>query len=81
MIIRTQNKDALVNFDNIDSIVIEGYHSKGYMLIAYAGQIESGTNLGEYNTKEEAEKVLNRIMDSYLQNEKICFIPEEEEEC
>ena len=64
MIIRSQNKKGIINFNNIDTIGIEPNHC-GYDVAAYNGTRESCVKLGEYSTKEKAIKVLDIIQSAY----------------
>lgn len=65
MIIISQDKDIIINFDNIKYIEIEafGTHQKGkkiYKLLA--GAVEGYTTvLGKYSTEERAKEVLKQI--------------------
>ena len=68
MIIRSQNKKGIINFNNIDTIGIEPNHC-GYDVAAYNGTRESCVKLGEYSTKEKAVKVLDMICEQYVRNQ------------
>lgn len=75
MLIRTQNKRAIVNLDSIDSICTDG----SCEIFAYNGNSDTGINLAEYNTLEGCISVLDDIIDAYLGNEKVFDMPLEED--
>ena len=64
MIIRSQNKKAIANFDNIDSIGVERNHC-GCDVVGFNGTRESCVKLGEYSTEEKVIKVLDMIQSAY----------------
>lgn len=64
VIIRSQNKKAIANFDNIDSIGVERKHC-GCDVVGYNGTRESCVKLGEYSTEEKAIKVSDMIQEHY----------------
>lgn len=66
MIIRSQNKKGIINFNNIDTIGIEPNYF-GYDVAGYNGTKESCVTLGEYSTEEKAIKVLDMIQNVYIQ--------------
>lgn len=67
MLILSQDKQAIYNFNNIISIQIEeGYN--GFKLKSYEA-INDYTSLGEYNTKERAKEVLQEIIETYKESE------------
>ena len=61
MLIRTQYKDALVNINNIDTIICNDVHQ----ILAYRGR--SSVILGGYSSKKKAHKVLDILQHRYLQ--------------
>ena len=63
MIIVSQDKKAIYNFDNISSIQIEGCNGT-YNLIVY-DQINDRDSLGTYETEERAIQVLGEIIEFY----------------
>ena len=69
MIIVNQNREAILNFDNIQNIRIEEYgtHVKGKKIYKiYSGNFEGyATLLGTYETKERAKEVLQEITIAY----------------
>ena len=62
MLIRSQDKTALVNFDNTFSIVIRD--SNGVPVIFITSQ-NGYRNMAEYSTKAKAMKVLDMIQEAY----------------
>lgn len=69
MIIVSQNKCTIVNFNNIQNIRIEPYgtHIKSKKIYKiFAGNFEGyATELGTYDTEERAKEVLAEIIKSY----------------
>lgn len=66
MLIRTQNKIALVNLDLIDTII---YDDTQDVIFAYSpGNIPM--DLGDYAGKEKAIKVLDMIQEQYSECQK-----------
>lgn len=69
MIIVSQDKETLLNFDNIQNIRIEEYgtHEKGKKIYKiFSGNFEGyATLLGIYQTKEKAKAVLQDIVSNY----------------
>lgn len=69
MIIVSQDKCTIVNFNNIQNIRIEPYgtHIKGKKIYKiFAGNFEGyATELGTYDTEERAKEVLAEIIKSY----------------
>ena len=66
MLILSQDKKSIYNFNNIISIQIEeGYN--GFKLIVY-GAITNYVSLGKYKTEERAKEVLQEIIEAYKEN-------------
>ena len=63
MLILSQDKNGIVNFTNITSILVENKE-----LIARVTNGHKAT-LGEYNTEERAKEVLQEIISFYFQTE------------
>jgi hypothetical protein len=59
MIIRSQSKTQLINFNNIKSIAV------GSENCIYANELGWHTVIGEYSTEEKAIKVLDMIAFNY----------------
>ena len=66
MIIVSQDKDKIVNFDNIAHIFISKDSEKHY-LIEYGKMNGSSELLGIYVTEERAKEVLQEIINKYKQ--------------
>lgn len=67
MIIRSQNKMGIVNFNNLDSICIERNHC-GCDVVCFNGLEESRSKIGEYSTEAKAIKVLDMIENTYVES-------------
>lgn len=66
MLILSQDKKTIHNFNNIISIQIEeGYN--GFNLKIYSA-INDYTPLGKYKTEERAKEVLQDIIETYKEN-------------
>lgn len=63
MIIVSQDKKAIHNFNNILSIQIEKSNST-FKLIIYDA-INDNTSIGEYATEERAKEILEEIVEKY----------------
>jgi hypothetical protein len=72
MIIVSQDKKAIHNFDNVLSIQVEEING-GYELIVYDA-INDGTGIGTYKTEERAKDILQEIVKEYKATEafKVC---------
>lgn len=64
MLIRSQDKATIVNFDNTFSIVIRDIN--GVPVIFITSQ-NGYRNMAEYSTKAKAMKVLDMIQDAYME--------------
>lgn len=62
MIIVSQDKTEIVNFNNIESIWICSDEEGIFTIEATA---DTNTSLGEYKTEERAKEVLNEIIEHY----------------
>ena len=73
MIIRSQNKTKILNFENLRTIKIEDleFAEKGKKIIRGYGSA-SFANLGEYSTEEKAIKVLDMIQIAYEEANSVC---------
>lgn len=65
MLIRSQDRTAIVNLANIDTICL---NEDERSIVGYNGSLDSRTQLGTYSTKEKAIKVLDMI-------EEACVLP------
>ena len=64
MLIRSQDKEALINVDSFEAISLKRDDEKIF-LKAYA--VGCNAILGEYSTKEKAMKVLDMIQDASME--------------
>lgn len=70
MLIRSQNKAAIVNFDNVFNIsTIRNINGAAAIYIVSQG---SRCNMAEYSTKAKAIKVLDMIQEAYAEYKIIC---------
>ena len=76
MLILSQDKKAIHNFNNIISIQIEGDYT-GFKLKVYDA-INDYTSLGKYNTEERAKEVLIDILSRYEAIELCKYKPSDE---
>lgn len=65
MLIRSQSKKDIFNFDNIESIYIDKYHNNSSICLEVVGKPNTWYNIGEYETEERALEVLDEIQDAY----------------
>lgn len=65
MLIRSQDRTAIVNLANIDTICL---NEDERSIVGYNGSFDSRTQLGTYSTKEKAIKALNRLEDGIFEN-------------
>ena len=66
MIIISQNKDKIVNFDNLTQVYIIQDEEKTAYFIRFETVDSLYDNLGEYKTEERAKEVLQEIIKTYL---------------
>ena len=76
MLIRSQNKELLVNFNVSAGIEIEERNTKTVVTSYITG---CSYLLGEYSTKEKALKVLDMIQDAYVNGHIDYQMPEDSE--
>lgn len=62
MIIVSQDKEEVVNFDNVESIWIDSDEEGRFSIEATA---DTNSTLGYYKTKERAKEVLIDIVENY----------------
>lgn len=67
MIIRTQNKKAIINMNNVDTLEVHDCQIR-----YYSGLIETAGLLGTYSTEEKAIKVLDMIQIAYEEANSVC---------
>lgn len=75
MIILSQNKMMLINFDNISGIVIRKNNEDNMWQLQCKANEENKRILGKYKTEERAKEVLNDILECY-ENLKYYTMPE-----
>ena len=75
MLIRSQNKELLVNFNVSAGIEIEERNTKTVVTSYITG---CSYLLGEYSTKEKALKVLDMIQEAYVNGHIDYQMPEDE---
>ena len=66
MIIISQNKDKIVNFDNLTQVYIIQDEEKTAYFIRFETVDSLYDDLGEYKTEERAKEVLQEIIKTYL---------------
>lgn len=76
MLIRSQNKELLVNFNVSAGIEIEERNTKTVVTSYITG---CSYLLGEYSTKEKALKVLDMIQEAYVNGHIDYQMPEDSE--
>ena len=76
MLIRSQDKEALINVDSFEAISLKRDDEKIF-LKAYA--VGCNAILGEYSTKEKAMKVLDMIQEAYVNGHIDYQMPEDSE--
>ena len=88
MLIRSQNKTAIINVDNAFSIAIQDINGATTI---YVGSQGSCCNMAEYSTKAKAMKVLDMIQEAYCKfmsvknddawsgKESVFYMPEDSE--
>jgi len=72
MIIRSQNKEVVTNFEQITNIILsEEEENKIDLLAMFPGGIRD-IRLGTYSTEEKAIKVLDMIQIAYEEANSVC---------
>lgn len=64
MLIISQNKNRIINFDNITDINIEFINSDYKLRASFVGEVGS-FNIGNYETEERAKEILQDIIKVY----------------
>lgn len=82
MIIQTQNKEEIINFDNVMNIEITNCDEDGFGIFAgfIVGRDDNYRLLGYYKSKERAREVLQEIISKYRKwnkdaNDAVTIIP------
>ncbi len=70
MIIVSQEKDEILNFNNIMNIQVTNCEEDGYLISAgfIVGRDDNYRDLGYYKTEERAKEVLQEIVENYRKN-------------
>jgi hypothetical protein len=74
MIIRSQNKEVIINFENLISVRIGGYSSNSIVVFTECEALE----IGKYSTTEKAIKVLDMILKNYERRWEVFEMPKDE---
>ncbi len=73
MIIVSQDKDAIINFNNCADIHISNTVKKEYNIIATTS-LGMTCKLADYKTEERAKEVLTGIMQAYVDSENYKYV-------
>lgn len=76
MLIRSQDKTVIVNFDNVFNIANRDINGA---VAIYIGSQDSCCNMAEYSTKAKALKVLDMIQEAYVNGHIDYQMPEDSE--
>jgi hypothetical protein len=74
VIIRSQNKKSIINFDRVDTIRLSRHEERGAIKehyrtdILFYDTVNTFGVLGRYSTEEKAIKVLDMIQDAYTKS-------------
>lgn len=70
MIIISQEKDEILNFNNIMNIQVTNCEEDGYLISAgfIVGRDDNYRDLDYYKTEERAKEVLQEIVENYRKN-------------
>ena len=81
MIIVSQDKTEIINFDNVININITDCERDGYLISAgfVVGRDDNYRDLGYYQTEERAKEVLQGIINAYEKAGNIAFETSEDE--
>lgn len=77
MIIVSQNKDNIINFDNLTQVYITQDEEEKAYFIRFETVDSLYEDLGEYKTEERAEEILRDIAHWYEIDAKVYRMPEE----
>ena len=77
MIIVSQDKEKIVNFDNLTQVYITQDEEETAYFIRYETVDSLYEDLGEYDTEERAEEILRDIAHWYEIEAKVYRMPEE----
>ena len=77
MLILSQDKTKIVNFDNLIQIYITQDEEETANFIRYESVDSLYDDLGEYKTEERAKEVLQEIVNTYVRECKTYIIPKD----
>lgn len=77
MIIVSQNKDNIINFDNLTQVYITQDEEEKAYFIRFETVDSLYEDLGEYDTEERAEEVLRDVVHWYEIDAKVYNMPED----
>lgn len=77
MIIVSQDKDNIINFDNLTQVYITQDEEEKAYFIRFETVDSLYEDLGEYDTEERAEEILRDIVHWYEIEAKVYRMPEE----
>lgn len=77
MIIVSQDKEKIVNFDNLTQIYITRDEEETANFIRYESVDSLYEDLGQYETEERAKEVLQEIVNTYVRECKTYIMPED----
>ena len=77
MIIVNQDRDKIINFDNLTQVYITQDEEETAYFIRYETVDSLYEDLGEYDTEERAEEILRDIAHWYEIEAKVYRMPEE----
>ena len=77
MIIVSQDKTKMVNFDNLIQIYITQDEEETANFIRYESVDSLYEDLGEYKTEERAKEVLQEIVNTYVRECKTYIMPKD----
>lgn len=77
MIIVSQDKTKIVNFDNLIQVYITQDEEETANFIRYESVDSLYEDLGEYKTEERAKEVLQEIVNTYVRECKTYIMPKD----
>lgn len=81
MLIVSQDKEYIVNMENIISIYKENKDNSFFVccMSVSCGNIQTSGIIGEYISNTMVEKVMRQILDAYANGEKVFYMPEDKQ--
>lgn len=74
MIIVSQDKDFIANFNNINTIGLDKTNGQYYINCTYT---DGDSTLGIYKTEKRAKEVFQEIINTYVRESKTYIMPED----